>query len=198
MEGGDRSGKTTQHFILSHVLEKNGIAAVSLRFPNRETSIGKAIDAHLNGKEKVSAESLRVMMIENRREMIGKITEAIESGTHVIIDRYCHSGAAYGEATTGKPVHDCLHEERGIPRPDIVLYFDLDPMVASKRSGFGNESMESVELQMKVRDAYRSMISENWIVVDANRYEKTIHDEIISHVLHAIESDLGYSPLSSM
>ena len=71
-----------------------------------------------------------------------KLTTLLESGTHVICDRYSYSGVAFsGEhsslhssirkksvcagAKEGMTVNWCWAPETGLPAPDSVIYLDL-------------------------------------------------------------------------
>lgn len=49
----------------------------------------------------------------------------------------------------------------GILKPDCVLYFDLLPDEARKRSGFGDERLEAYEYQCTVYKFMQSLGSEN-------------------------------------
>jgi dTMP kinase len=46
------------------------------------------------------------------------------------------------------------HPEVGLPRPDIVLFLDLDEESARARGGWGGEVYEKVEMQKRVRDLF--------------------------------------------
>lgn len=44
--------------------------------------------------------------------------------------------------------------EIGLPRPDVVVFLDLDEEEAKKRGGWGDEVYEKVEMQRRVRDLF--------------------------------------------
>lgn len=44
--------------------------------------------------------------------------------------------------------------EVGLPRPDLVVYLDLDLEEAQKRGGFGEEKYEKTEMQRRVKEIF--------------------------------------------
>jgi dTMP kinase len=45
----------------------------------------------------------------------------------------------------------------GLPRPDILVYLDLDPEEAEKRGGYGDEKYEKKEMQRVVRSLFNDL-----------------------------------------
>ncbi|EYB84386.1 hypothetical protein Y032_0317g2315 [Ancylostoma ceylanicum] len=52
----------------------------------------------------------------------------------------------------------------GLPRPDVVLFFEVSPEVAKQRGGFGEERLESDQLQKKVHSAMELLRKSYWRV----------------------------------
>ncbi|KAL6735131.1 hypothetical protein Aduo_005603 [Ancylostoma duodenale] len=52
----------------------------------------------------------------------------------------------------------------GLPRPDVVLFFEVSPGVAKQRGGFGEERLESDQLQKKVHSAMEMLRKSYWRV----------------------------------
>ena len=65
-------------------------------------------------------------------------------GTNFVCDRYAYSGVAYSGAK-GLDFQWCLNADRGLLKPDLVIYMDLDMETIKKRAGFGDERYEKVE-----------------------------------------------------
>lgn len=59
--------------------------------------------------------------------------------------------------------------EVGLPKPDIVLFFDVDQEKTAKRSGFGDEVMECSKFQ--------KLVYQNWIQIFNEKYWKVIFME---------------------
>ena len=73
----------------------------------------------------------------------------MNEGIHVVCDRYAHSGVAYS-AAKGLDFEWCTAADRGLIKPDMVIYVDLSAQEITKRSGFGDERYEKFEFQSKV------------------------------------------------
>ena len=98
-EGLDRSGKSTQSKLLAEMLRKMGEKVSEFRFPNRESELGKMIGQYLTKKDfKMNNETIHLLFSANRWEEKEKIVDTLNSGTHIICDRYAYSGVAYSNA----------------------------------------------------------------------------------------------------
>ena len=94
-EGCDRSGKTTQCQRLVKYLSENlpmigeGLtAAKMMRFPDRETEIGKTISGYLKQEQHLEDQVVHLLFSANRWERRLDLVKALEAGQHVIVDRY--------------------------------------------------------------------------------------------------------------
>jgi dTMP kinase len=84
------------------------------------------------------------------------INSLLSSGTTVLCDRYYYSGVVYSAAKQNPslPLSWARHPEIGLPRPDLVLFLDLDEGQARARGGWGGEVYEKAEMQRRVRDLF--------------------------------------------
>jgi dTMP kinase len=84
------------------------------------------------------------------------ITSLLASGTTVLCDRYYYSGIVYSAAkhNPSLTLKWARHPEVGLPRPDLVLFLDLDENQAKARGGWGGEVYERAEMQRRVRDLF--------------------------------------------
>ena len=80
----------------------------------------------------------------------------IANGTTVICDRYYHSGIVYSAAKENPTLslEWARKPEVGLPRPDMVLFLDLEESQAKERGGWGGEVYEKAEIQKRVRDLF--------------------------------------------
>jgi dTMP kinase len=46
----------------------------------------------------------------------------------------------------------------GLPRPDVVVFLDLEPEEAEKRGGYGDEKYEKKEMQQRVRELFLGLL----------------------------------------
>jgi len=126
----------------------------------------------------------------NRDSLLKHVNE----GKVVVIDRYAYSGAAF-TAAKGLDLEWCKGPDKGLPKPDIVIYLNLSTNEASKRGGFGHERYEKVEFQEKVKHQFENLVEKDWVIIDASRNEDDISQEIRDLILKIWE--LPRSPLQS-
>ncbi|KAK4090580.1 hypothetical protein Purlil1_5252 [Purpureocillium lilacinum] len=134
-----------------------------------------------------------------------QISSLLASGTTILCDRFHLSGIAYSAAKRNPslPLSWAAAPEKGLPRPDLVLFLDLDERAARARGGFGDERYEREAMQARVRDIFRGMAAdadagssssslaapepaeptprgrgENIVVVDAGSSVEDVADEI--------------------
>lgn len=168
-EGVDRCGKTTQSTRLVETLRAAGVDAELWRYPDRTTAMGKMIDAYLQSKTDMDDGAIHLLFSANRWEKRQAMEAKLESGTTLVVDRYSYSGVAF-TAAKGVPGLDlewCKAPERGLLRPDCVLYLDVPVDQAEKRGGFGEERYETTELQKNVRANFEALTEDWWTTVDA-------------------------------
>lgn len=103
--------------------------------------------------------------------------------------RYAASGAAYGAATTDRPLDWCKNLDRGLPAPDLVLYLDVPEEVQESRASWGAERYERAETQRKVRSNFQLLAPcFNWTSDDATKPIDELHSSILEKALATIEA----------
>ncbi|XP_077286259.1 thymidylate kinase isoform X2 [Arctopsyche grandis] len=185
IEGGDRCGKTTFARNLVSLLESHKIRAKYMNYPNRNTEIGKLINAYLQSKDSdFSDETIHLLFSANRWEKVSEMKKILLSGTTLVIDRYAFSGASF---STAKDLDWCKSPDVGLPKPDLVYYLQLDTKTQVAREGFGKERYEVSEFQEKVTEVYKKLIDSSWELLDASRSTDEILSEISSSLMSLVE-----------
>lgn len=155
IEGLDRSGKSTQAELLRQHL--NGVL---LKFPARETHVGKLINAYLtDASVDIDDHALHLLFQANRWELKLHIEELLASGTSVVLDRYFYSGLAYTLAK--KTINDVAwlySGEIGLPQPDLTIFLSLSMDAIRARAGFGDERYENVDFQAQVKEKFLDVL----------------------------------------
>lgn len=115
------------------------------------------------------------------------ILKHLEEGTTVICDRYAYSGVAF-TASKGLDIDWLKNPDRGLPRPDAVLYLDLSIEEAKKRGGYGNEVYEREDIQRIVKDVYESKLweEEYWHRVRADQTPEDLHKDLAAKALEIV------------
>ena len=191
-EGLDRCGKSTQCQMLQQALQQMGYSVDCMRFPSRESTIGKFLGDYLCGNVHVvdDLEAVHLIFAANRWEMRRELESKLSKGVIVIIDRYIASGLAFSMAK-GLALDWCVPADAGLPAADMTFYLQISPEQAALRGNYGRERYEVVEFQQKVALAYQRQISCHhppWISIDANQPMADLHDQILNNVKLFIES----------
>lgn len=133
-----------------------GLLHVTNEAPDRTSPIGQIIDTYLKGKTTTSDHSIHLLFSANRWELASTITAHITAGTTVIADRYIHSGMIYSAAKQNPALTLAWARtpDIGLPKPDVVVFLDLEPEKARERGGFGEEVYEKEEMQRRVRELF--------------------------------------------
>lgn len=119
-----------------------------------------------------------------------QLRKDINDGFTLVCDRYYYSGMVYSVAKSlpDLPFRWARGPEVGLPRPDFVIFLDLDPEEAKRRGGYGDEKYEKLELQEKVRKCFRFLKevgeeeSEDMVIIDAGKSVEEVHEEIVNAV----------------
>ncbi|KKO99645.1 thymidylate kinase [Trichoderma harzianum] len=140
LEGLDRSGKTTQVKLLEQRFVEEGRPVKVMRFP-----------VPTGGKLLVR---LRQQHLHARNS--AQIRAYLAAGITVVSDRFYHSGIVYSAAKKNPhlPLSWARAPDTGLPRPDVVLFLDLDEEAARARGGWGSEKYEKEEMQRTVRELF--------------------------------------------
>lgn len=184
-EGIDLSGKTTQISLLMTSLVNQGYKVKCYKFPDRTTKLGKHIDSALRGIIHVHQAVLYSMFVINKWEQQASMKRDLDDGYVILIDRYIHSGIAYGMAN-GYDMFKCRINHGGLIYPNVTLFLNIDYKISANRSGYGSEIYENIIFQKKVSEMYTKIRDNSWINIEANRDIMEIHNNIhsicISHI----------------
>ena len=210
IEGLDGSGKATQTAALRDALNAMGLDPVSLSFPDYDSPACGPVKMYLDGCFGSSASDVDgyaasvLYAVDRFASYRTKWKDEYASGRIFVADRYTTSNAVY---QTGKlPVTewdgfcDWLFEfeyvRMGIPRPDLVIYLDVDPEVCSRLMSVRYSDDESkrdihekdTEFQKHSREAALYCAEhQGWKVVKCDRDgEMRPKDDISSEILSLV------------
>ncbi|PSR85771.1 thymidylate kinase-domain-containing protein, partial [Coniella lustricola] len=159
LEGLDRSGKTTQAELLRERLRREGVVVEAARFPDRTTPTGQIINTYLTSSSSAPLpdQAIHLLFTANRWEAAPQLTSLLnDQHTTVVSDRYYYSGMVYSAAKENPALtlSWARRPEVGLPRPDLVVFLDLDGEEARRRGGWGEERYEKKEMQERVREVF--------------------------------------------
>jgi len=161
IEGLDGSGKATQTKLLCDSLSKLDIEYTKLSFPNYESPSSALVKMYLSGELAASADDVNayaasVFYAADRcATFIKEYKHDYDNGRLFISDRYATSNAIYQTSKLPKEewnefllwLEDLEYNKLGVPRPDLVIYLDMEVPVSQKlmsqRYG-GDESKKDI------------------------------------------------------
>ncbi|MDD4282455.1 MAG: deoxynucleoside kinase [Bacilli bacterium] len=146
IEGTDCSGKETQTNLLIKKLENKKIPIIKFDFPNYNSPTGKIIGGPYLGKEymgtswflegasNVEPKVASLYFAADRLYNIKKITDMLQKGTNVILDRYTYSNMGHqaGKLENAQErlemyewIEKLEFKALGLPIPDIAIFLHL-------------------------------------------------------------------------
>ncbi|KIK49006.1 hypothetical protein CY34DRAFT_797378 [Suillus luteus UH-Slu-Lm8-n1] len=144
------------------------------------------IEAYLHSESDLDDRAIHLLFSANRWELASSITAHLAQGTTVLADRYSFSGIAYS-VRKGLSYEWCRAPEIGLPAPDLTLFLDISPEVATTRGGYGQERYEKEEVQKGVRQVFNKIgrtVQEDdegegkWVVIDAGKTKEEVAEEL--------------------
>ncbi|MBI2035709.1 MAG: dTMP kinase [Candidatus Liptonbacteria bacterium] len=151
--------------IIRRIVEKREISPELIKEAKNRKLIPGVIEKLEDGKELTELERQSIYMADRRENLIHTVIPKIARGATVLQDRYEMSTFAYGatkdisEETLRKRQKQILEDV--YLRPDIILYFDLDPQTAVERlklSGKQTDIYETLSKIKKTRAAYKKLL----------------------------------------
>jgi dTMP kinase len=195
-EGPEGSGKSTQIQLLSRALEARGLCVLATREPGG-THIGEQIRAIVldAANTEMSPRTETLLYNAARAQIVDQvILPALQRGTHVLCDRYADSTLAYqgyGHEQSLEQLRQLGDYATNGLKPDITIYLDIAPEVGLRRKQTGDSEewnrFERLELEYHraVHQGYLQLARnepDRWKVVDAERDESEIHQDILSRI----------------
>ncbi|XP_014273948.1 uncharacterized protein [Halyomorpha halys] len=198
IEGCDCSGKSIQCRNVVESLNNRGIPAEAVRFPDRTTETGHIIDKYLKNSTDLPDQVIHLIFSANRWELRSKMEKLLMNGTTLVVDRYSFSGVAYSSAKkNGMDIEWYKSPERGLLKPDLVLFLKLEPNVIKQRKGFGEERYETLEFQEAVFKSFELLTDDTWKIVDADTSVDKLTENLVSEVVPVVDRVKGL-PLSNL
>ena len=193
-EGIDGSGKSTQCRMLADLLNKKGIANISLAEPTRGKWGMKIRQLLAKGRNGISAnEELEWFMNDRREDVKQNIEPALKAGKVVLMDRYYFSTAAYQGALGFDPEKIRVDNERFAPIPDRVLIFYNSPEKSLERIESSREEKSAFEKRdylIEVQTIFKSFTGPNIRYVSSDSSLEKVYEQVLCEVQDLFEVKL--------
>jgi glycine hydroxymethyltransferase len=186
-EGLDGSGKSTQARKLAEYLFKEDKYnhVILTREPFKDISIRDIIKGDSNPMD--DADKLADLFIADRKRHVDELIQpGLDSGCHVITDRYRLATIAY-QSAQGLSIKEMIERHEGLPVPDLTFIVDVSPETAIKRManeirGREHKFEKSSDFLGKIRGqmikAIELLEDENIFIVNGEREIDEIFEEI--------------------
>jgi dTMP kinase len=193
IEGVDGAGKSTQIKLLKDYFSRKGYRSEYLHFPRTDAPyFGELIARFLRGEfgslNEVDPYIVAMIYAGDRKDASKMITDWLNTGKIVLLDRYTYSNIAYQCAKLSdiseqdklmKWIMSLEFDHFAIPRPDLNIFLDVPFAFTEKKllnirsgsdrlylNGTRDIHEESLSFQKKVRDLYLKVaISDNRLAV---------------------------------
>lgn len=191
LEGGEGCGKSTQAARLAARL-----GAVLTREPGG-TAVGEEVrDLLLDpALRDLDPRAEALLMAAARAQHVAEVVRpALETGQHVVTDRYAHSSMAYPGYGRGLPVEEVRDISAWATHglwPDVVVLLDVPAEVARGRLGtLDRFEAEGGGFHDRVVAGFRQMAAEDpdlWVVVDGAGAVDEVAERVWAAVRDRIE-----------
>jgi len=191
-EGGEGTGKSTQAALLA-----KSVDALLTREPGG-TSLGEHLRDLVLSPDgfAVGARAEALLFAAARAQHVEEIIRpALDSGRHVVTDRFLHSSVAYQGYGRGLPpaeIGDLSRWAGDGLLPDLVVLLEVPPDVAAQRLARPLDRLESTgrAFHERVRAGFRTMAESDpgrWIVLDGDREVDALAATIASHTRQRLQ-----------
>ncbi|OGY93471.1 MAG: dTMP kinase [Candidatus Komeilibacteria bacterium RIFOXYC1_FULL_37_11] len=179
MEGGDKSGKTTQIALLEKYLKSKGLEVILTREPGgKDSIIAEKIRAIILDKNhtKMNKRTELLLFLASRAQHVSEVVEpALAAGQVVLSDRFDSSTFAYQVAARNlelEKIKDMNNWAKYGLEADLIIYLDISASEAENRRRDEKHDRLDRETQAfheAVRQGYLSQAKDNnrWFVVSA-------------------------------
>jgi dTMP kinase len=217
IEGLDGAGKSTQIKLLIDFLETEGIRTRYVHFPRASEGVfGELISKFLRGEfgdvKNVHPQLVALLFAEDRKDFSETITQWLEEGYFVLVDRYVLSNIAFQCAKTEdssekkylrKWINAFEYGHNKIPKPDLSIYLDV-PLEFTHKSlngkrggseraylnGMDDIHEKDMQLQVAVKAEYDALIESEtdltrivcYNAANAMKPVQEIHAEIVAAI----------------
>lgn len=197
-EGNDGAGKTTAIEKVYERLKKDGADVILTREPGGSRIAEKIRDLLLDVNNTMDPKTEALLYAASRREhLVSTILPALKKNQIVLCDRYLDSSLAYqgeGRNLGLKEIEEL--NDFGLEgfRPDLTLFFALDPKTEAKRMNQRGDlnrlDQEGMEFHQKVRDGFEKLLKqypERIVAIDASKSKEEVQKEATDIVLKFLD-----------
>lgn len=207
IEGLDGSGKNTQAKLLTKFLNESGRRAEMLSFPEYESDSSALVRMYLSGKFGTNPDAVNpyaasaFYAVDRIASYLARWKAAYADGMFFVADRYTTSNILFQLTKLPETewagfiawVEDLEYDKFGLPKPDKVIYLDVQPATSKElleRRYHDDETKKDIHERdlaflARCRAGAGYIVAEhNWTVIDcvrdgAIRPPEEIHEDVV-------------------
>ncbi len=200
VEGGEGSGKSTLLSRLKKLFEDKKVPVV-FSFEPGGTELGQEIrESLIKNRNFFSARAEALLYAAARAQHMDElIIPSLQSGKHVIVDRFVDASLAYQGVARKlglKRVRDLNEWATNGLYPDRTYLLDLDPQIglsrAKSRQALDRIEREALSFHQQIRNAYLSlskMHPERYVLIDASQKPDEVFGLVQKDLLGYLSAD---------
>jgi dTMP kinase len=200
VEGGEGSGKSTLLSRLKKLFEDKKVPVI-FSFEPGGTELGKEIrESLIKNRNFFSARAEALLYAAARAQHMDElIIPSLQSGKHVIVDRFVDASLAYQGVARKlglKRVRDLNEWATNGVYPDRTYLLDLDPQIglsrAKSRQALDRIEREALSFHQQIRNAYLSlskMHPERYVLIDASQKPDEVFGLVQKDLLGYLSAD---------
>ncbi|OMJ28622.1 Thymidylate kinase [Smittium culicis] len=83
----------------------------------------------------------------------------------------------------------CLGPDKGLVKPDVTFFMDINPSDAKNRGNYGEERYEVENFQQQVIKQFKKLAEPNWNIIDAGQPLNSVTQQVQSIAVNAIDEN---------
>ena len=193
LEGIDGAGKSTQIELLK---QHPKLKDAHFTFEPTTEGIGAIIRQQIRQElPDYTPQTMAALLVADRLEHLTHPTTGllarIQSGQHIVADRYVLSSLAYQGLTAPIPLVWALNQPcLDILKPDITIFLELTPSQSMERITARGEALDSFETTPKLERIYQNYLDGIRLMEDDSRVERINANQSPSEVAKSIHTKL--------
>ncbi|XP_036714331.1 thymidylate kinase isoform X5 [Balaenoptera musculus] len=160
----------------------------------RSTEIGKLLSSYLEKKSEVEDHSVHLLFSANRWEHVPLIKEKLSQGVTLVVDRYAFSGVAFTSAKENFSLDWCKQADVGLPKPDLVVFLQLQLPEAAARGEFGRERYESSPFQQRALQRFQQLLGDSSLPWKGLMFVRLTHQQPVFLAIGGADGPRQWTP----
>ncbi|XP_036714328.1 thymidylate kinase isoform X2 [Balaenoptera musculus] len=122
------------------------------------------------------------------------IKEKLSQGVTLVVDRYAFSGVAFTSAKENFSLDWCKQADVGLPKPDLVVFLQLQLPEAAARGEFGRERYESSPFQQRALQRFQQLLGDSSLPWKGLMFVRLTHQQPVFLAIGGADGPRQWTP----